>query len=66
MSVINDRTDELSMEFNELESKVLILLENMNRMEKRLKLLEQLARDAGVKVSENGTVEGVPDQCSIN
>lgn len=66
MSVINDRTDELSMEFNELESKVLILLENMNRMEKRLKTLENLAREAGVKVSDAGNVETVPDQCSIN
>jgi len=64
MSVINDNTnDELMTAFNELESKVLILLENMQGIERRLKALEEIAKSHGVKVNDN-MVEA--DQCTIN
>ena len=64
MSVINDNNnDELMTAFNELESKVLILLENMKKMERRLKTLEEIAKTHVIKVTEN-MVEA--DQCTIN
>jgi hypothetical protein len=64
MSVINDNTnDELMTAFNELESKVLILLENMQGIERRLKALEEIAKSHGVKVNSK-MVEA--DQCTIN
>lgn len=64
MSVINDNTnDELMTAFNELESKVLILLENMQGIERRLKALEEIAKSHGVKV--NGKMVEA-DQCTIN
>lgn len=63
MSVMNDHSDELIKEFNELESKVLILIENMQTMDKRIKVLEQIARKHGINVKEE-KVEA--DTCTIN
>ena len=65
MSVINDKTHDLIVEFNELESKVLIVLEQLNSIEKRLKKIEACAKKAGVDLTPNDTlVEG--DTCTIN
>lgn len=63
MSVMNDHSDELITEFNQLESKVLILIENMQIMDKRIKALEQIARKHGINVKEEN-VEA--DTCTIN
>lgn len=63
MSVMNDYSQELITEFNELESKVLILLENMKEMNKRIKALEQIAKKAGHD-PEDERVEA--DTCTIN
>jgi hypothetical protein len=64
MSVINDNNnDELMTAFNELESKVLILLENMKKMDRRLRAIEEVAKTHGIKVTEN-MIEA--DQCTIN
>jgi hypothetical protein len=63
MSVMNDHSDELIKEFNELESKVMILIENMQTMDKRIKALEQIARKHGINVKEE-KVEA--DTCTIN
>ena len=63
MSVMNDHSDELIVEFNQLESKVLILIENMQLMNKRIKALEQLAKKHGIEVDKE-PVEA--DHCTIN
>ena len=63
MSVINDNTDELITEFNELESKVFVLIEALKKVETRLKALEAIAKKHGHEVSE-GKVEA--DVCTIN
>ena len=63
MSVINDHSEELIIEFNQLESKVLILIENMQIMNRRLKALEQVAKKHGIEVDKE-PVEA--DTCTIN
>jgi hypothetical protein len=62
MSVMNDHSEELIVEFNQLESKVLILIENMQIMNRRLKALEQVAKKHGIEVDK----EPVEDTCTIN
>ena len=64
MSVINDNNnDELMTAFNEMEAKVLILIENMKKMDRRLRSLEEVAKTHGIKV-KGDMVEA--DQCTIN
>jgi len=63
MSVINDHTDDLIKEFNELESKVFILIELVQGLEKRVKAIETVAKKQGIHL-ENETVEA--DTCTIN
>ncbi len=64
MSVINDNNnDELLNAFNEMEAKVLILIENMKKMDRRLKALEEVAKTHGISVKSD-MVEA--DQCTIN
>ncbi len=55
--------DELLTCFNELESKVLILLETVKDLTLRVKTLENIATSNGIDVNEN-RVEA--DQCTIN
>ena len=45
MSVINDNNnEELMTAFNEMESKFLILIENMKKMDRRLRTLEEVPK----------------------
>ena len=44
MSVITDHTDDLINEFNELESKVFVLMEMVKGLEKRIKVIEHMAK----------------------
>ena len=63
MSVISDHTDDLINEFNELESKVFVLIEMVKGMEKRIKTIEHMAKKHGIDL-EKEQVEA--DTCTIN
>ncbi len=63
MSVLNNNNDELLDLYNELEAKVLTILEHMTLLSKRLTALEKIAEKHGVTI-ENNSPEA--DGCSIN
>lgn len=63
MSVINDTNDDLIKEFNELESKVFVLIEMVQKMERKMKVIEGIAKRQGIDLSEDH-VEA--DTCTIN
>lgn len=64
MSVLNDdKYDDLLTAVNQMESKVMILIENMQTMNQRIKQLETIAKKHGHKVKDD-LVEA--DQCTIN
>jgi hypothetical protein len=68
MSVLNDDAfDNLSDEFNELESKVLVLISTIKKLEKRVSSLEKIARANGIELSNVEKMELVEaETCTIN
>ena len=62
MSVINDNTDVMK-EFNELESKVFVLIELVKTLERKVKAIESIAKKQGIEL-ETETVDA--DTCIIN
>ena len=60
---MNSNNDELLDLYNELEAKMLTILEHMTLMNKRLSALEKVAENHGINI-ENKSQD--VDGCSIN